>query len=81
MGMKPLGPTLLMIVGASLVGYSVGLLIYPLVCPVIAPPSDDLSDWSGPHTVIDWPQFIASTIAPLIAGVGLIVWGILRKRK
>ncbi len=30
MGVKPLGPTLLLIVGALLVGCSVGLLIFPL---------------------------------------------------
>jgi hypothetical protein len=70
-----------MTVGAALIGYSVGLLIYPLVCPVILPPPNDYFDWSEPHIIINWPQFIASSIAPLIAGVGLIVWSFRRKRK
>ncbi len=43
------------------------------------PRSDDYSDWSGPHIIVDWPGF-----ALLIAGIGvvsLLVWIILRKRK
>jgi hypothetical protein len=82
MGVKTLGPTLSMIFGASLIGYSVGLLIRPLVCPVIPPPPNDYGDWAGPHLMIDWPQFIASIIVPLVAGVGLlIVWFFWRKRE
>ena len=71
-----------MIVGALLIGYSVGSLIYPfvylLIYPSALPPSDNY-DWAGPHIIINW-QFIAA-IALLIAGVGLIVWSILQKRK
>jgi hypothetical protein len=78
---KRLGPTLLVIVGTSLVGYSVGLLIFPFVCPLPPPPPpDNLSDWSQGHLVVEWPKIVALIVAPLIAGVGLIVWGILRKR-
>jgi LPXTG-motif cell wall-anchored protein len=45
-----------------------------------APPYDSkLSDLAGPHIIIDWPG-IALLIAG-IAGVSLIVWIILRKRK
>ena len=42
----------------------------------------DLCDWSKGHTIyyIDWPRLIAYD-ALLIAGIGLIVWIILRKRK
>ena len=46
-----------------------------------APPSDsDLCDWSKGHTVIDWPILLLND-AIIIAGVGLIVWIILRKQK
>jgi hypothetical protein len=51
---------------------------------VSGPPlsNGDLCDWSrGPLlSIIDWPR-IALHFAPLIAGIGLIVWIIRRKRK
>ena len=44
-------------------------------------PSDsDLCDWSKGHIIIDWPAFLLND-AIIIAGVGLIVWIILRKQK
>ena len=55
-------------IGVALNGYRGGV-----------PPSDNYSDWAGPHIIIDWPG-----IALLIAGiavVSLVVWIILRKRK
>ena len=44
------------------------------------PPSDNYSDWAGPHIIIDWPVLLLND-AVIIAGVGLIVWIILRKQK
>ena len=45
------------------------------------PPSDsDLCDWSKGHTIIDWPVLLLND-AFIIAGVGLVVWIILRKQK
>jgi hypothetical protein len=43
-------------------------------------PSDsDLCDWSKGHTIIDWPVLLLND-AVIIAGVGLVVWIIVRKR-
>jgi hypothetical protein len=45
------------------------------------PPTDsDLCDWSKGHTITDWPLMLLND-AIIIAGVGLVVWVILRKRK
>jgi hypothetical protein len=44
----------------------------------------DLSDWSAGHVIIDWPAILLSDVlndAFIIAGVGLVVWLIVRKRK
>jgi LPXTG-motif cell wall-anchored protein len=43
------------------------------------PPSDDYSDWSGPHIIIDWPGVALIIVG--IAVVSFIVWIFLRKRK
>ena len=43
------------------------------------PPSNDDSDWSGPHLVIDWPGI--ALLVSGIAGVSLVVWIVLRKQK
>jgi len=40
----------------------------------------DLCDWSKGHTLIDWPLLIFNDLF-IIAGVGLIVWILLRIRK
>jgi hypothetical protein len=43
----------------------------------------DLCDWSQGHTIhtmVDWPILLLND-AVIIAGVGLIVWIILRKQK
>jgi hypothetical protein len=40
----------------------------------------NLSDWSEGHTIVDWPALLLND-AVIIAGVGLIVWIIVRKRK
>jgi hypothetical protein len=40
----------------------------------------DLCDWSAGHTIIDWP-FLLFNDGIIIAGVGLVVWLIVRKRK
>jgi hypothetical protein len=40
----------------------------------------DLCDWSKGHTIIDWPVILLND-AVIIAGVGLIVWIIVRKQK
>ena len=45
-----------------------------------APSDSDLCDWSKGHTIIDWP-FLLFNDAVIIAGVGLVVWIIMRKRK
>jgi hypothetical protein len=45
-----------------------------------SPSDSDLCDWSKGHTIIDWP-FLLLNDAFIIAGVGLIVWIILRKQK
>jgi hypothetical protein len=45
-----------------------------------SPSDSDLCDWSKGHTIIDWP-FVLFNDALIIAGVGLVVWIILRIRK
>lgn len=45
-----------------------------------SPSDSDLCDWSKGHTIIDWP-FLLLNDAVIIAGVGLVVWIIVRKRK
>ena len=55
-----------------------------LAAYVSGPPTSDsdLCDWSQGRLIyiINWPG-IALLFAPLIAGIGLIVWITLRKRK
>ena len=46
----------------------------------MSPSNSDLCDWSEGHTIIDWPVMLIND-AVIIAGVGLIVWIILRKQK
>lgn len=50
------------------------------VSGTIYPSDRDLSDWSKGHTIIDWPVLILND-AFLIAGIGLVVWIIVRKQK
>jgi LPXTG-motif cell wall-anchored protein len=45
----------------------------------VVPPSNDYSDWAGPHIIIGW-QGIALLIVG-IAVVSFLVWIVLRKRK
>jgi hypothetical protein len=47
-----------------------------------SPSESDLSDWSQGHFIYssDWPVLLLND-AIIIAGVGLIVWIIVRKRK
>jgi len=45
-----------------------------------SPSDSDLCDWSKGHILIDWPVMLLND-AVIIAGVGLIVWIILRKQK
>ena len=40
----------------------------------------DLCDWSKGPTIIDWPVLLLND-ALIIAGVGLVVWIIVRKQK
>jgi hypothetical protein len=44
------------------------------------PPDSDLFDWSKGHTITDWPVLLFND-ALIIAGVGLVVWVLLRKQK
>jgi hypothetical protein len=46
----------------------------------MSPSDSDLCDWSRGHIIIDWPVLLLND-AVIIAGVGLIVWLILRKQK
>ncbi len=50
------------------------------VSGTMSPSDSDLCDWSKGHTVIDWPVLVLND-AFLIAGIGLVVWIIVRKRK
>jgi hypothetical protein len=45
-----------------------------------SPSDSDLCDWSKGHIVTDWPVILLND-AVIIAGVGLVVWMIMRKRK
>jgi hypothetical protein len=71
--------TLLVLLGLTAL-YGIQAAVMERQLALLTPPSDNFSDWSEPHIVINWPQFIAFN-ALLIAGVGLVVWIIVRKRK
>jgi hypothetical protein len=40
----------------------------------------DVVEWSPGHFIVDWPTMLLND-AIIIAGVGLVVWLIVRKRK
>jgi len=50
------------------------------VSGTMSPSDSDLCDWSKGHTIVDWPVLILND-AFLIAGIGLVVWIIVRKRQ